>query len=146
MKFAEFYPGQVITLGPVSVTEDEIVAFARAYDPQWFHTDREAAARSRWGGLIASGWQTCGLAMRLACEHVLAGSESIGSPGVGYLKWSAPVRANEPLTLRIDVLETRRSRSRPELGILRWRWRLLHADGREALDLEATSLFELPPP
>lgn len=145
MKFAEFYPGQVITLGPVSVSERQIVEFAREYDPQWFHTDPEAAARGRWGGLIASGWQTCGLAMRLACEHVLAGSESIGSPGVAYLKWPAPVRPNEPLTLRIDVLETRRSASKPQLGILRWRWRLLHADGREALDLEATSLFDLPP-
>lgn len=145
MKFAEFYPGQVITLGPVSVTERQIVEFAREYDPQWFHTDPEAAARGRWGGLIASGWQTCGLAMRLACEHVLAGSESIGSPGVAYLKWPAPVRPNEPLTLRIDVIEVRRSASKPELGILRWRWRLLHADGREALDLEATSLFDLPP-
>jgi acyl dehydratase len=145
MKFAEFYPGQVITLGPVSVSERQIVEFAREYDPQWFHTDPEAAARGRWGGLIASGWQTCGLAMRLACEHVLAGSESIGSPGVAYLKWPAPVRPNEPLTLRIDVIEVRRSASKPELGILRWRWRLLHADGREALDLEATSLFDLPP-
>jgi acyl dehydratase len=143
MLFDDFYRGQVITLGPVSVTEQQIVDFARQYDPQWFHTDPEAAARSRWGGLIASGWQTCGLAMRLACDHVLAGSESIGSPGVGYLKWSAPVRPNEPLTLRIEVLEVRRSERKPELGVLRWRWHLRHADGRDALELEATSLFEL---
>jgi len=145
MRFADFYRGQVITLGPVSVTEQQIVDFAREYDPQWFHTDPEAAARSRWGGLIASGWQTCGVAMRLACDHVLAGSESIGSPGVGYLKWSAPVRPNEPLTLRIEVLEVRRSERKPELGVLRWRWHLRHADGRDALELEATSLFELGP-
>jgi len=145
MRFADFYRGQVITLGPVSVTEQQIVDFAREYDPQWFHTDPEAAARSRWGGLIASGWQTCGVAMRLACDHVLAGSESIGSPGVGYLKWSAPVRPNEPLTLRIEVLEVRRSERKPELGVLRWRWHLRHADGRYALELEATSLFELGP-
>jgi len=145
MRFADFYRGQVITLGPVSVTEQQIVDFAREYDPQWFHTDPEAAARSRLGGLIASGWQTCGVAMRLACDHVLAGSESIGSPGVGYLKWSAPVRPNEPLTLRIEVLEVRRSERKPELGVLRWRWHLRHADGRDALELEATSLFELGP-
>jgi acyl dehydratase len=143
MKFAELHGGQVITLGPVSLSERQIVEFARAYDPQWFHTDGVAAARGRWGGLIASGWQTCAVAMRLACEHVLAGSESIGSPGVAYLRWPAPVRPGERLTLRIDVLEARRSRRRPELGIVRWRWRLQHADGRDALELEATSLFEL---
>ena len=144
MKFGEFHPEQIITLGPVSLTEGQIVGFGREYDPQLFHTDPAAAARSRWGGLIASGWQTCGLAMRLVCDHVLAGSESIGSPGLAYLKWSAPVRPNELLILRIDVLEVRRSHGRPGLGILRWRWRLRHAeDGRDVLDLEATSLFEL---
>lgn len=144
MKFAELHPGQVITLGPVSLSERQIIDFAREHDPQWFHTDPEAAARSRWRGLIASGWHTCALAMRLACDGVLTGSESIGSPGVAYLKWPAPVRPNEPLTLRIEVLEVRRSERRSELGILRWRWRLQHADGRDALDLEATSVFELP--
>ncbi|MCS6944796.1 MAG: MaoC family dehydratase [Sutterellaceae bacterium] len=143
MRFSDFYPGQVITLGPVALTEEQIVAFARQYDPQWFHTDRERAAASRWGGLIASGWQTCAVAMRLACDHVLAGSESIGSPGLAYLKWPAPVRPGEPLTLNIEVLEVRRSTSRPDLGVVRWRWNLRHADGRVALDLEATSLFDL---
>ena len=82
MKFAEFHPGQVIELGPASVSEQQIVEFAREYDPQWFHTDREAAASGHWGGLIASGWQTCGMAMRLVYDNVLAGSESIGSPRV----------------------------------------------------------------
>jgi acyl dehydratase len=143
MRFAEFHAGQVITVGPVSVTEHQITAFAREHDPQWFHLDPDAAARGRWGGLIASGWHTCALAMRLACDHLLAGSESIGSPGVAYLKWPTPVRPNEPLTLRVDVLEARRSRRRPELGVLRWQWRLQHANGRAALELEATSLFQL---
>jgi acyl dehydratase len=143
MKFADFHAGQVLTAGPMSVSECEIVEFARAYDPQPFHVDAAAAARGRWGGLIASGWHTCAIAMRLACDHLLAGSESIGSPGVAYLKWPAPVRPDEPLTLRVEVLEVRRSERRPELGILRWRWQLQHADGRDALEMEATSLFEL---
>jgi acyl dehydratase len=143
MRFADFHPGQAITLGPISVSEEQITTFAREYDPQWFHTDPEAAARSRWGGLIASGWHSCGLAMRLVCDRVLTGSESIGSPGVTNLKWPAPVRPNEPLTMRIDVLEVRHSRRKPGLGVLRWRWRLQHVDGRDALDLEATSLFDL---
>ncbi len=143
MKFADFHAGQVITLGPVSITEREIVDFARAYDPQPFHTDPEVAAGSRWGGLIASGWHTCAVAMRLACDHLLAGSESIGSPGVAYIKWPAPLRPNQALTLRVEVLETRRSERRPELGILRWRWHLRQGDGRDVLELEATSLFEV---
>ena len=143
MRFAEFYAGQAVTLGPVSVTEAQIVDFAREFDPQWCHVDPEAAARGRWGRLIASGWHTCAMAMRLVCDHLLAGSESVGSPGVAYVKWPAPVRANEPLALRVEVLEVRRSRRRPELGVLRWRWRLDHEDGRVALELEATSLFQL---
>ena len=143
MKFAEFHSGQVIELGPASVSEQQIVEFARAYDPQWFHTDREAAVRGHWGGLIASGWQTCGMAMRLVYDNVLAGSESIGSPGVADLKWPTPVRPDEPLTMRIDVLEVRRSKKRPGFGVLRWRWRLQHADGSDALDVEATSMFDL---
>lgn len=144
MRFADLHPGQVFTAGPVSLSERQMTEFARAYDPQWFHTDPQAAGRSRWGGLIASGWHTCALAMRLAYEHVLSGSESIGSPGLAYLNWPAPVRPDEPLTMRMDVIEVRRSQNKPQLGILRWRWRLSHTDGRDALDLEATSLFELP--
>lgn len=143
MRFSEFRVGQKLTLGPVSLDAREIVDFARAHDPQHFHADPAAAARSHWGGLIASGWQTCALAMRLVCDNVLTGSESIGSPGLGYVKWPNPLRPGEPVTMHIEVLEVRRSVRKPELGILRWRWRLTHADGREALDLETTTMFEL---
>ena len=95
MRFAELTAGRVIQLGPASLSEQEIIAFARAYDPQWFHTDPVRAAASEWQGLIASGWQTCGVAMRLVCDHILAGSESFGSPGLAYLKWENPVRAGD---------------------------------------------------
>ncbi len=97
MRFAELTAGRVIRLGPASLSEREIIAFARAYDPQWFHTDPARAATSLWQGLIASGWQTCGVAMRLVCDHILAGSESFGSPGLAYLKWENPVRAGDAL-------------------------------------------------
>lgn len=143
MKFAEFHIGQRFTLGPVSLTEEEIVTFARAWDPQWFHTDPVRAAEGRWGGLIASGWQTCAIAMRLCCDGPLKDSESFGSPGLGYVKWPNPVRPDTPLTLDIEVLDVRRAASRPTLGIVRWRWRLSTAAGIETLDLEATSLFDL---
>jgi acyl dehydratase len=143
MKFAEFHPGQVIEAGPVSLSADEIVAFARQYDPQWFHVDTERAHAGRHGGLIASGWQTCGLAMRLAVDAALQGSESFASPGLAALHWRHPVRPGDALRLKATVLETRRSRSQAGLGILRWRWQLFNQHGIEVLDLEATSLFEL---
>ena len=143
MRFAEFQVGQVIHCGPASLTEREITAFARDWDPQWFHTDPKRAADSTWQGLIASGWQTCGVAMRLACDEVLAGSESFASPGLAYVKWENPVRPGDALQLRIDVLEVRTARSKPALGILRWRWRLYNQHQQAVLDLEATSLFDL---
>jgi len=145
MKFDEFHEGQVLLAGPRHITEDEIVAFAREWDPQWFHADPEAALQSRFGGLIASGWQTCGIAMRLVVDHFLAGSESFASPGLAYVKWPHPVRPGDRLSLRATILDARRSSSRATLGILRWRWQLLNQAGTEVLDLEATSLFDLPP-
>jgi acyl dehydratase len=143
LRFSEFHEGQVIERGPASLTEAQILAFARDYDPQWFHTDPGRAAGSTWGGLIASGWQTCGVAMRLACDGILNGSESVGSPGLAYLKWENPVRPGDNLTLRVDVLEVRTARSKPSLGIVRWRWRLFNQQRQPVLDLEATSLFDL---
>lgn len=144
MRFAELTAGRMIDCGSASLDEEQIVAFARDYDPQWFHVDRERASASMWDGLIASGWQTCGLAMRLACDRVLADSESFGSPGLAYLKWEAPVRAGDVLHLVIEVLDRRVAKSNPKLGIVRWRWRLTNQRGEPVLDLEATSLFDLP--
>jgi acyl dehydratase len=149
MKFAEFHAGQVIEAGPHAVTEAAVLEFARAWDPQWFHTDPAAALHGRFGGLIASGWHTCAIAMRLVADATLAGSESFASPGLAYIKWPHPVRPGDQLTVRATVLEARRSREKSHLGILRWRWQMFNANGTEVLDLEATSLFDLakaPPP
>ena len=143
MKFAEFSAGQVIEAGPYEVSEDEVLRFATAYDPQWFHTDAQAAKGGRFEGLIASGWHTCGIAMKLLAEKALAGSESFASPGLAYVKWPHPVRPGDRLTVKATVLDARRSRSQGSLGILRWRWQLFNAAGTEVLDLEATSLFDL---
>lgn len=143
MKFAEFYVGQVIAAGPYEVSEAEILSFAGAYDPQWFHIDPAAAAEGRFGGLIASGWHTCGIAMRLLADAALEGSESFASPGLAYVKWLHPVRPGDALSVRATVIECRRSEKRHELGVLRWRWQLFNATGTEVLDLEATSLFDL---
>jgi len=143
MKFADFHAGQVIEAGPYLLDEAELLAFARRYDPQWFHTDAAASAGGRFGGLIASGWQTCGIAMRLVADAALAGSESFASPGLAYVKWPRPVRPGDRLRLKATVIETRCARSQPTLGILRWRWQLFNDGGHEVMDLEATSLFDL---
>jgi acyl dehydratase len=142
MRFQEFEVGQVLRAGPRRVEESEIIAFASAYDPQWFHTDPQRAAASRWHGLIASGWHTCSIAMRMMCEGPLEQSDSIGSPGLSYLKWLAPVRPGDDLRIEATVLETRASAT-GRTGILRWQWRMLNQDDVVVLDLEATSLFEL---
>lgn len=143
MKFAQFHVGQVIELGPYTITEEEILQFASAYDPQWFHTDPEAARQGPFGGLIASGWHTCGIAMRLAADHVLHGSESFASPGVSNVRWPHPVRPGDVLTLRITLTEVRRSTKRPELGVVQWTWCMCNGEGRTVLELDATSLFNL---
>ena len=143
MKFKDFYVGQRLQAGPYEVTEAEILQFAKAYGPQWFHTDPQAAAKGRFGGLIASGWHTCGIAMRLMADAVLQGSESFASPGLDYIKWRQPVRPGDALSVTAEVLETRRSQSQPHLGLLLWRWQVFTAQGVEVLDLQATGLFDI---
>ena len=133
----------MIEAGPYEVSETEMIDFARAYDPQWFHTDPEAAAESPFAGLIASGWHSCGIAMRLVVDRVLHDSESFASPGLKYLKWLQPVRPGDCLSLRLTVLDVRRSSKRPELGILDWRWQLRNQREIDVLELEVTSMFKL---
>jgi len=143
MQFADLTTGRSIECGEASLTEGEILEFGRAYDPQPFHTDVARATAGPWKGLIASGWQTCGIAMRLIGNAILDGSESYGSPGLAYIKWENPVRAGDRLRLVVDVIEQRVARSNPSLGIVRWRWRLYNQDNAPVLDTEVTSLFDL---
>ena len=133
----------VITAGPYKVLEAEVLQFAKSYDPQWFHADPVAATKGRFGGLIASGWHTCGIAMRMLADVALHDSESFASPGLAYVKWPHPVRPGDALTVRATVLEARVARSQPSMGILRWRWQMHNALDVAVLDLEATSLFDL---
>jgi len=142
MRYAQLVPGTVLHAGPRAVTEAEILEFARRYDPQSFHVDRAAAAASRWGGLIASGWMTCAIAMELGVRHVLDGSESFGSPGIEELRWEQPVRPGDSLRLTLTVLGARVSSS-GEVGIVRWQWELHNQDQVRVLSLIATNFFEL---
>ena len=143
MKFAELTPGKCFTLGPATVSAQEIVEFASKYDEQWFHTDPMRAESGSWNGLIASGWHTCAIAMGLVSRQILDGSESYASPGLNYLKWPHPVRPDDQLTLHVTVLEAKISSSKPWLGIIRWQWVLRNQLRVDVLDLEATSLFKL---
>jgi acyl dehydratase len=142
MRFADFRVGMILTGGPRRVTEHEIIEFARRYDPQWFHTDPARAQASRWKGLIASGWMTCSIAMELAVKSVLQDSDSIGSPGVEHVKWPNPLRPGDEVELRMEVIDSRISRS-GKVGVLQWRWVLKTLRNQPVLDLTATSLFEL---
>jgi acyl dehydratase len=143
MRFADFIPGKVLRAGPREVSEEEIIEFARRYDPQPFHIDPRAASSSRWGGLISSGWLTCCIAMELAVRSVLDGSESIGSPGIDELRWEKPVRPGDRLELCMTVLESRISSS-ATTGIVRWRWEVSNQSGARVLALLATSFVEVP--
>lgn len=143
MKFAELRQGMVIKGGPVKVSREEVLEFARKYDPQWFHVDEKRAQEGRWGGLIASGWHTCALAMRMAVDAVLHDSESFGSPGLGEVRWRVPVRPGDKLTLHARVQGARTSASRQDLGIITWTWFIYNQHDEVVLELDATSLFDL---
>ncbi|MEP9351864.1 MaoC family dehydratase [Xanthobacter sp. KR7-225] len=126
--------GEVKTFGSYEFTREEILAFAREFDPQPMHLDEAAGAASLLGGLAASGWHTCAVMMRLVCEGFLERSAGMGSPGVTENKWKAPVFPGDVLTLRRTVLESRTSKSRPEMGLVTFRFEMLKPDRSVALD------------
>ncbi|MEW5912594.1 MAG: MaoC family dehydratase [Thermodesulfobacteriota bacterium] len=114
----DYVEGAVHEFGPLSVSADEIIQFGRKYDPQSFHIDPEAAKASIYGGLIASGWHTSALFMRLFVDHYLPGPASLGSPGVDGLRWLKPVRPGDCLRLRVTVRKVKPSQSKPDRGVL----------------------------
>jgi acyl dehydratase len=138
----DFAPGQVYDLGGRTLQRDEIVAFARDWDPQPFHLDEEAATASIYGGLIASGWQTVCVFMRLFADGLLTRAAAMGSPGVDELRWLKPVRPGDALVARLEVLEVRPSRSRPDRGIMRARAVTLNQRREGVLTFIATVLFK----
>jgi len=116
--FEDYEPGTVHEFGTIAVEETEIIEFGQRFDPQVFHTDPQAAKQTTYGGLIASGWQTASLMMRLFVDHYLSGIASLGSPGVDEMRWIKPVRPGDSLSLRVTVSQTKRSRSKPDRGVL----------------------------
>lgn len=138
--FEDYEVGSTGRYGPVEVDEAEIVAFGRQYDPQPFHVDAEAAADGPFGGLIASGWQTCALMMRLFAQEHLSAASSLGSPGVDELRWLRPVRPGDRLVLHTTVEQARLSRSKPDRGIVRTRVELRDDAGSAVLTMSALNL------
>jgi acyl dehydratase len=141
MSFEDFEPGQTFEFGGVTVDADEIVEFARRYDPQYFHVDPDAAAEGPFGGLIASGWHTAGLFMRMYVDAILAQSVSMGSPGVEEIRWLVPVRPGDTLRGRATVLEATPSAKRADRGTIRARFETLNQDDEVVMTMVARGLF-----
>jgi acyl dehydratase len=145
-RYFEDYPvGAVFEGGAVAVSESDILEFARRYDPQTMHTDPAAAAHGFFGGLIASGWHTAALMMRLFAAHFLSPASSLASPGIDDLRWLKPVRPGDVLSLRVTVTEARRSRSKPEQGVVRSFVEVLNQNGAVMMTLRPISLIRCRP-
>lgn len=137
----DFVPGSVLDCGSYTMAEDEIIAFAHQFDPQPFHTDPAAAKDSVFGGLVASGWHTAGIMMRLMVQGYISSSASMGSPGVDSLRWLKPVRPGDTLTVRAHVLEVVPSRSKPDRGIVKNRIEATNQDGDVVATLHGMGMF-----
>lgn len=137
--FEDYREGDAVEFGDRTVTAEEIIAFARAYDPQSFHLSEEGGRATPYGGLIASGWHTAALTMRMLVDHALS-RHGLGSPGLDELRWPAPVRPGDRLRCRATVLETRRSRSKPDRGIVRQRVETFNQRGETVLVWTAAGL------
>jgi acyl dehydratase len=141
--FEDYVTGAVYEYGYASVTEAEIIAYAERFDPQPIHVDAEFARSGPFGGLIASGWHTASLAMRLIVDHYVSRVASLASPGVDELRWPTPVRPGDTLRLRTTIVETRRSRSKPDRGLIRTHAELLNQHDQTTLSLVAMNLIKL---
>jgi len=139
--FEDFTPGWTFENGPRTLTAAEIVGFAREWDPQTFHTDEVRARESPFGGLIASGWQTAGVAMRLMCDGYLLESSCVGSPGIDELKFLQPVRPGDALRFRSTVLEAAPSKTKPNRGTVTFRWEIVNQHRQVALSMIGKQLF-----
>ncbi|MFH1602913.1 MAG: MaoC family dehydratase [Pseudomonadota bacterium] len=137
----DYSVGQVREGGSITISAEEIIEFARKYDPQPFHVDQEQAQRSAFGGLIASGWHTASICMRLLCDLYVLETASIGSPGIDELRWVKPVRPGDTLRLKATVIETRASNSRPDMGIVRSRSEVYNQHGELVMHMSGLGMF-----
>jgi len=139
--FEDYVPGSVFEYGSITLSQDEIVEFAKRFDPQFIHTDPLAAAQGPFGGLIASGWHTAAVMMRLFVDHYLSHVASMASPGIDELRWLRPVRPGDSLSIRVSILEANRSRSKPDRGMVRSLIEVLNQDCEVVMGLKAMNIL-----
>lgn len=139
--FEDFAVGRVWEADGPSLSKDEIVEFAGRFDPQYFHVDERAAQDSPFGGLIASGWHTVSICMRLICDAYLLEAASLGSPGVNEVRWLKPVRPGDRLRLKMTVLEAKPSRSKPDRGTVLHLWEMFNQHGDMVMRMEGYGMF-----
>ena len=137
----DFKVGERSEMGRHTFSEDEILAFGRQFDPQPFHTDPEAARATPFGGLIASGWHTCAVGMRLMVDQYIGRTASLGSPGIEDIRWLKPVRPGDTLTYSRTVTATRASATRAGVGLVKHRWEAVNQAGETVLTMEGWGMF-----
>jgi acyl dehydratase len=141
--FEDYHAGAVYEFGYATLEDEAMLAFARQFDPQPIHLDPAWAASGPFGGLIASGWHTAGIFMRLFADHYLSRIASLASPGIDELRWPAPVRPGDTLRLNTEITQTRQSQSKPDRGLVFTRARLLNQGDQVVLSLTAMNLLRL---
>jgi acyl dehydratase len=143
--FEDYVAGETFEFGDYLMTEAEIVEFAQRYDPQPFHVDPEAAKASLFGGLVASGWMTVSVVMRMMCDHFISTRSALGSPGVDQVRWLLPVRPGDRLRVRVKVIDAQASRSKPDRGVIVLRQEALNQDGLTVMSLDGRSMHRCRP-
>lgn len=146
MKYLEdFSVGQVWEFGSYTASKEEIIDFARKYDPQPFHIDEEAAKESIFGGVIASGWHTCGMFMRMLVENVLNEPGNLGSPGIDELRWVKPVYPGDTLSARVTITEIVPSRSKPDRGVVKYHYETFNQNGVLVMTMRGMGMYKRRP-
>jgi acyl dehydratase len=141
--FESMVVGSATEIGKHTFTREEIVEFAEKFDPQPFHVDDEAAAQSPFQGLVASGWHTCSVMMGMLVRNALAGSTSMGSPGIDEIRWLKPVRVGDTITMMNRVLDKRVSESKPDRGIVSTQWEGINQHGETVITVRSKGIFGL---
>ena len=141
MYLEDFEAGQVFELGSIEVTHEQVVDFAQQFDPQPFHLDVEAGGKSIFGGLIASGWHTCSLVMRLAVDGLFSRTATLGSPGVNQIRWILPVRPGDTPTAQTRVLAVTPSVSKPDRGTVEFKYDVRNQADQPVLAMQGISMF-----
>jgi len=143
--FEDYRKGEVAEVGNYLITREEIVEFARRYDPQPFHIDEDAARDSMFGGLVASGWMTCGVLMRMLVDNFVSSVASMGSPGIDELRWLKPVRPGDRLRARVTVTDLRRSSSKPDRGVIHFHQEAINQHDEVVLSMRGMGLYRCRP-